>query len=79
MKTVTIYSTPTCTYCNAAKDFFKENGVEFQVFDVAADTAKRQEMIEKSGQMGVPVIMIDEELVVGFDKERLSELLEIKA
>jgi len=77
MKTVTIYSTPTCTYCNAAKDFFKENGVEFQVFDVAVDTAKRQEMIEKSGQMGVPVIIINEELVVGFDKARLSELLEI--
>jgi len=79
MKTVTIYSTPTCTYCNAAKDFFKENGVEFQVFDVAVDTAKRQEMIEKSGQMGVPVITINEELVVGFDKARLSELLEIKS
>jgi glutaredoxin-like YruB-family protein len=78
MKTVTIYSTPTCTYCNAAKDFFKENGVEFQVHDVAVDTAKRQEMIEKSGQMGVPVIIINEELVVGFDKARLSELLDIK-
>ena len=79
MKHVTIYSTPTCTYCNAAKEFFKANNVPFDAFDVASDLAKRQEMIEKSGQMGVPVIFIDTELVVGFDKERLFELLEIKA
>jgi glutaredoxin 3 len=79
MKHVTIYSTPTCTYCNAAKEFFKTNNVAFESFDVATDLAKRQEMIEKSGQMGVPVIFVDNELVVGFDKERLSELLGIKA
>jgi len=78
MKHVTIYSTPTCTYCNAAKEFFKTNNVAFEAFDVATDLAKRQEMIEKSGQMGVPVIFVDNELVVGFDKERLSELLGIK-
>lgn len=78
MKHVTIYSTPTCTYCNAAKEFFKTNSVAFEAFDVATDLVKRQEMIEKSGQMGVPVIFVDNELVVGFDKERLSELLGIK-
>jgi len=77
MKKVEIYSTPSCTYCNAAKEFFKQNSIEYTNFDVATDLAKRQEMIEKSGQMGVPVIFIDGELVVGFDKDRISELLGI--
>jgi glutaredoxin 3 len=76
-KTVTIYSTPTCTYCNSAKNFFKENNVTFTSHDVASDLAKRQEMVEKSGQMGVPVITVDNEIVIGFDKPRLSELLGI--
>jgi glutaredoxin-like YruB-family protein len=79
MKHVTIYSTPTCTYCNASKEFFKANNIPFESFDVATDLVRRQEMIEKSGQMGVPVIFVDDELVVGFDKERLSELLDIKS
>lgn len=75
MKKVTIYSTPTCTYCNAAKDFFTANNVQFETFDVASNLEKRQEMITKSGQMGVPVIFIDDDMVVGFDKDRLSQLL----
>ena len=79
MKKTVMYSTPTCTYCNAAKEFFKQHNVAFDVIDVAADTTKRAEMIEKSGQMGVPVIVIDDEVVVGFDKMRLSELLGITA
>ena len=79
MKHVTIYSTPTCTYCNAAKEFFTAHNIPFEAFDVAADLAKRQEMIEKSGQMGVPVILVDSELVVGFDRPKLSELLGITA
>lgn len=78
MKKVTIYTTPTCHYCNMAKAFFKENNIAFDAFDVAADIAKRKEMIEKSGQMGVPVITVDNELIVGFDQERLSELLGVK-
>lgn len=77
MKKVTIYSTPTCTYCNAAKEFFTANNVQFETFDVASNLEKRQEMITKSGQMGVPVIFIDNDLVVGFDKDRLSQLLGI--
>ena len=77
MKHVSIYSTPTCVYCNAAKEFFKENNVQFDSFDVATDLEKRKEMIEKSGQMGVPVIFIDNELIVGFDKAKISELLSI--
>lgn len=74
-----IYSTPTCTYCRLAKDFFKEQNISYVEYDVAADTAKRSEMIEKSGQMGVPVIEVGENVLIGFDKETLSELLGIKA
>ncbi len=76
-KTVTIYTTPSCHFCGMSKDFFKANGVAYTEVDVAADQEKRAEMIDKSGQMGVPVIMIGEEMVVGFDKRRLSELLGI--
>jgi glutaredoxin-like YruB-family protein len=75
MAKVTIYTTPTCGYCELAKDFFKENGVEYEEFDVAADEEKRNEMIQKSGQMGVPVIYVDNEMTVGFDKAKLTELL----
>ncbi len=75
MAKVTIYSTPTCGYCNMAKEFFKENNVSFEEFNVAEDEEKRKEMIEKSGQMGVPVIYVDDEMSVGFDKARLTELL----
>lgn len=79
MKEVIIYSTPTCTYCHQAKDFFKEQGVEYTEHDVSVDTEKRQEMIDKSGQMGVPVIMVGEELIVGFDKDKIKELLDLDA
>ena len=73
--TVTIYSTPTCHFCHMAKDFFEANHVPFTDHDVATDLSKRQEMIQKSGQMGVPVITIDDQLIVGFDEPRLRELL----
>ncbi len=75
MAKVTIYSTPSCGYCKMAKEFFQENKVEFEEFDVASDEAKRNEMIEKTGQMGVPVIYVDDEMTIGFDKARLTELL----
>jgi len=78
MAKVTIYTTPTCVYCKAAKDFFAEKGVEYEGFDVSVDAEKRQEMIDKSGQMGVPVIFIDDEMIVGFDKEKVSKLLGIE-
>ena len=78
MPTVTIYSTPTCHFCHAAKDFFTANNVAFSDYNVAADLPKRQEMIQKSGQMGVPVIYVGDELIVGFDEDRLKELLKIK-
>ena len=75
MKKVTIYSTPTCSHCKSAKAFFNENNVEYVEYDVALDEARRSEMIDKSGQMGVPVIEIDDKMVVGFDKDKVSEML----
>ncbi|MFA7302359.1 MAG: glutaredoxin family protein [Candidatus Paceibacterota bacterium] len=78
-KTVTIYSTPTCHFCNMAKDFLKEKGIAYTEHNVASDLEKRQEMIQKSGQMGVPVIYVGDELIVGFDKERLASTLGITA
>ncbi len=72
---VTIYSTPTCHFCHAAKDFFTANKVAFTDYNVATDLAKRQEMIQKSGQMGVPVIYVGDKMVVGFDEEQLRSLL----
>ena len=74
---VTIYSTPTCHFCHAAKDFFTANGVKFTDYNVATDLAKRKEMIEKSGQMGVPVIYVGDELIVGFDETQLRGLLKV--
>jgi glutaredoxin 3 len=74
---VTIYSTPTCHFCHAAKDFFTANHVAFTEYNVASDLEKRKEMIEKSGQMGVPVITVGKDLVVGFDEEKLKELLTV--
>ncbi len=78
---VTIYTTPTCGYCRMTKDYFLKHGVVYEEKDVSRDDAAAEEMIEKSGQMGVPVIRISqegkEELVVGFDRPRLSAALGI--
>ena len=74
-KKVSLYTTPTCHFCHAAKDYFAENNVEFEEFDVAADADKRTEMIEITGQMGVPVIKIGDDVVVGFDEGKVKELL----
>lgn len=84
-KNVSIYTTPTCIYCNQVKAFFKENNIEYQEFDVSVDVEKKKEMIDKSGQMGVPVVAVDDpsdpsgepEIVVGFDKAKLTKLLEL--
>lgn len=77
MKNVVIYSTPTCTYCNMAKEFFKANNVAYTEYNVATDLEKRKEMVDKSGQMGVPVIDVEGEVTVGFDKETLAKSLGI--
>jgi len=76
-KNVIIYSTPTCHFCHLAKDFFNENGVKYVEYDVLSNLEKRQEMLEKSGQMGVPVISIDNQIIVGFDQTKVSSLLGI--
>ena len=76
-KKVKIYSTPTCHYCIIAKDFFKEKGIKYEEFNVAVDLEKRQEMVDKSGQMGVPVIDIEGDIIVGFDEEAISHKLEL--
>ena len=75
MAKVKIYSTPTCVYCNMAKDWFKEKKIEYEEIDVAADETKRNELIAKTGQLAVPVIEVDDEVTIGFDKNRLSQLL----
>ena len=77
MQNVVIYSTPTCHFCHAAKEFFKANNVAYSEHDVASDVEKRREMMDKSGQMGVPVIIIGDELIIGFDKPKISQLLGI--
>ena len=77
MSEVTIYTTPTCVYCNMAKEFFEENKIEYKQIDVSTDSEKAKEMFEKSGQMGVPVIEIDGKITVGFDKKSIKEALGI--
>ena len=76
-KNVTVYSTNTCPFCIRAKQFLKDNKIEFINIDVSEDQAKAQEMIKKSGQMGVPVIDVDGKIVIGFDKEKIKEALGI--
>lgn len=78
MQKVKIYTTPTCVYCKMAKQWFKEKNISYEEKDVSADAEAREEMINKSQQMGVPVIEVGDNLVIGFDKEKLSELLNIK-
>lgn len=75
MKSVTIYSTPSCHFCHLAKDFFTENNVEYTEHDVASDLDKRKEMMDMTGQMGVPVIKIEEDIIIGFDEDKVKELL----
>lgn len=77
-KKVIVYSTQTCPWCFRAKDFLKENGIAFEEKDVGQDEEAAQDMINKTGQMGVPVIEVDGEMVVGFNEARLRELLGIE-
>lgn len=78
MADVTIYTTPTCVYCKAAKEFFKENNVEYDEKNVAEDEQARDDMVKKSGQLGVPVIDVKGNIIIGFDEKKLSELLGVK-
>ena len=74
-KQVVIYSTPTCPYCKRAKEYLSRKGIPYVEHNVAADKEKAKEMIQKSGQMSVPVIIIDGEIIVGFNQAKLDELL----
>ena len=74
-KKVVIYSTPTCPYCKRAKDYLSQKGIPYVDYNVAQDRDKASEMIQKSGQMGVPVIIVDEQVIVGFNQAKLDELL----
>jgi len=77
MAKVKVYTTPTCVYCVTVKSFLKEKEIEFEEIDVSQDQEKAQEMINKTGQMGVPVIEIDDEIVVGFDRDKIIKLLNL--
>ena len=75
VKFIKVYSTPTCPYCIRLKEFLKQNKVQFENIDVSSDQEKAQEMIDASGQMGVPVIKIDNTVIVGFDKPKIIQAL----
>ena len=77
MPDVKIYTTPTCPWCKKTKEFFKENNVEYEEVDVTANQEAQKQMIDKSGQMGVPVIEIDGEIIVGYDVEKLKKALKL--
>ena len=73
--TVKIYSTPTCHFCALAKEYFAQNNIPYENYDVLSNLEKRSEMLDKSGQMGVPVITIDDQVIVGFDKPKIATAL----
>ncbi len=75
---VKIYSTPSCVYCKTLKEYFKKHKIEFQDIDVSKDEKELEKMIKDSGQMAVPVIDIDGQIIIGFDKAKINELLKIK-
>ena len=75
---IRVFSTPTCPYCITLKEFLKDKGFDFEDIDVSQDQKALDEMVEKSGQMGVPVIDIDGQIIIGFDKGKINELLKIK-
>ena len=74
-KKVKVYSTTTCPYCLRLKEFLKENNVTFEDLDVSANQQAADEMVQKSGQMAVPVVDIEGEMIVGFDKEKITKTL----
>lgn len=76
-KDIKVYSTPACPHCIRAKQFLRDNNIVFEDIDVSSDTKKAQEMMDISGQMGVPVLYIDGKIIVGFDRDRIKELLQL--
>ena len=78
-KHITIYSTPTCHFCQLAKEFLAEKNIPYTSYDVSVDAEKRNEMIQMTGQLGVPVIVVDGSVMVGFDREKFAEKLGVEA
>ncbi len=76
MKKVIVYTTPTCVFCPLVKNFLDGKGVEYEEIDVSSDANEMEKMKEKTGQMGVPVVLIGDDAIVGFDKNKIEELLE---
>ena len=72
---IKIYTTSTCFYCKKAKAYFEEHDIEYEEYDVAENLTKRQEMLDISGQMGIPVIDIDGNIIIGFDKNKIKKLI----
>ena len=77
MKNITIYSTSTCHFCQMAKEFFKSHNIAYTEYNVGNDAEKRNEMVELTGQLGVPVIRIGDEVLVGFQEGKVAEMLGI--
>ena len=77
MSKIIIYSTPYCHYCKMAKEYFKSKSITYEEHDVMQDVKSRDEMIAKTGQLGVPVIEIDGKIIIGFDRSKINEYLKI--
>ena len=75
---IRVFSTPACPYCVTLKNFLEEKGFKYENIDVSNDQKAAKEMIEKTGQMGVPVVEINGEIIIGFDREKISKLLNIQ-
>lgn len=79
---VVVYGTPNCPYCHQVRDYLTEKKIDFEYIDVVQDQKKAEEVVKKSGQMGVPVVIIEidkqEHVIIGFDKEKINEILELK-
>ena len=78
MSRIKIYSSPTCPFCYVLKNYLKEKGFEFEETDISKETAKREELIKKTGLATLPVVEINGQLIVGFDKKKIDEVLKIK-
>jgi len=78
MPKIKVFSTPTCPYCVTLKEYLKDNKIDFEAIDVSEDKAGLDEMVKKSGQMGVPVITIDDEVIIGFDRVKIDKSLNIE-
>jgi glutaredoxin 3 len=75
---VVVFSTPTCTFCNQAKRYFREKNIRFTDVDVSRDQSAARDMMRRTGQMGVPVILINNKAIIGFDRPKINKMLNIK-